>query len=103
MFYPEEKGGNNCGDYPGTLFKYAEYVCAFHERTYVQYVCVTTAACVLTTVGETSCRALQHSRRQSTLLTLLHICEYISVNVCVHAHVCADRIYCSSVHTVISL
>lgn len=69
----EGKGGDLCGDYSGTLSKYVEYLCVLHERMYVQHVCVTTAACVHTTVGETSCRAWQHSRRQRTLLNPLRV------------------------------
>lgn len=36
----EEKGGDLCGDYSGTLSKYVEYLCVLHERMYVQRVCV---------------------------------------------------------------
>ena len=68
-----EREGNLCGDHSGTLSKRVEYLRVLHGRMYEQHVCVTTAACVRHTVGETSCRAWQHSRTQRTLLTLLRV------------------------------
>lgn len=62
-------------------------VCVLHERMYEQHVCVTTAACVCPTVGETSCRAWQHSRRQHTPFDTA-ACVGISINVCVRAPMC---------------
>lgn len=88
----EEKGGDVCGDYSGTLSKPVEYLCVLHGRVYVQCVCVcvTTAACVRTAVGETSCRARQHSRKQCTPFdSSASVSVYlVNVRVCVHGCSC---------------
>ena len=76
---------------------HAEYLCVLHGRMYEQHVCVTTAACVRHTVGETSCRAWQHSRTQRTLLTPLRLC--VSANVCVCMCVCVCVCVCMCVRT----
>lgn len=86
----EGKGGDPlCGDYSGTsMSKHVKLsVCVLHERMYEQHVCVTTAACVCPTVGETSCRAWQHSRRQHTPFDTA-ACVGISINVCVRVPMC---------------